>query len=186
MAGKSLMRKLTRYFIEGILFLVPVVATVYVFYLIFTKVDRLYRFPIPGMGFLLTLGIIMVIGFIASNVLTRGLLGIIDAAFARLPVTKMIYTSIKDLIGAFVGDKKGFNRPVAVELIEGSGAFVLGFVTREDLGRFGLHGHVAVYLPQSYNFAGNMLVVPAARVRPLATDSAEFMALIVSGGITSK
>jgi uncharacterized membrane protein len=106
--------------------------------------------------------------------------------FRRLPLVKMIYTSVKDLIGAFVGDKKGFNKPVKATLLPGSNVHVLGFITEESLSKFGLEDTVAVYLPQSYNFAGNLILVPKEQVTPIDADSGDVMAFIVSGGISAK
>jgi uncharacterized membrane protein len=180
------MKRLTRYFIEGMLFLGPVVVTVYIIYMIFVKVDGIFQFQIPGMGFLVTLLIIFIIGFLTSNLLTKRLTHYIDHAFMRLPLVKMLYTSIKDLVGAFVGDKKGFNKPVAVNLVPGSNISVVGFVTAEDLTSFGLADKVAVYLPQSYNFAGNLIIVPREQITPIEADSGDLMAFIVSGGISQK
>ncbi|MEC4676101.1 MAG: DUF502 domain-containing protein [Nitrospirota bacterium] len=180
------MKKLTRYFFEGLLFLVPVAATIYMLYLVFIKIDSIFRFKTPGAGFIVTIITITVVGFITSNFLTRGLVHIVDKTFTRLPLVKMIYTSIKDLIGAFVGDKKSFNKPVLVRLIPGANIEVMGFVTGESLNNFGLSDRVAVYLPQSYNFAGNLLIVQKDQVTPLEADSGDIMAFIVSGGVTSK
>lgn len=179
------MKKLTKYFFEGLLFLVPVAVTVYVLYLLFVKIDGIFRFDIPGMGFLATILTVTIIGFIASNFLTRGLVRTADRAISRLPLVKMIYTSIKDLTGAFVGEKKSFNRPVLVSLSDGSPVQVVGFVTREGLDTIGLPEKVAVYLPQSYNFAGNLIIVPKDRITPLQAESGTVMAFIVSGGITA-
>jgi uncharacterized membrane protein len=95
---------------------------------------------------------------------------------------KLIYTSLKDLIDAFVGDKKRFDRPVAVEF-PGAG-YALGFITREDLALPGFEGTSAVYFPQSYNFAGNVLLVGRERIRPLDADSSLVMTFIVSGGVS--
>jgi len=66
------------------------------------------------------------------------------------------------------------------------GPKVVGFVTREDLDILSLPGHVAVYLPQSYNFAGQVLLIPTERVRPLDMDSSKAIAFIVSGGVLGK
>jgi uncharacterized membrane protein len=179
------MRKVTKYFLEGLLFLVPVVATIYVIYLVFRKVDGIYKFPVPGMGLLVTLLLIPLIGFIASNVLTRGAVRVIDRVFSRVPLIKMIYTSVRDLTGAFVGEKRAFDKPVSVALTPGGGVSVLGFVTSGELEKLGLVGKVAVYLPQSYNFAGNLIIVPREQVTPVRADSGEFMTFIVSGGISA-
>ena len=90
------------------------------------------------------------------------------------------------LIDAFVGEKKRFDRPVLVTLGDGIDTSIIGFLTRRDLADFGVPGHVAVYFPQSYNFAGNLLVVPKARVRPLDVDSTRIMTLIISGGVSGE
>jgi uncharacterized membrane protein len=97
----------------------------------------------------------------------------------------MIYTSIKDLIGAFVREKKSFNKPVLVSLSHDSFVQVIGFVTQDSLENLGLAGKVAVYLPQSYNFAGNLIVVQKEQVTPLQAESGAVMAFLVSGGITT-
>ncbi|MFC1549321.1 DUF502 domain-containing protein [Nitrospirota bacterium] len=178
------MRTIARYFMRGLLFITPLVVTVYVVYAVFTKVDRLFRLPIPGAGFMLTLFVITFVGFLASNFLTRWMTRLVEGLFVRLPFIKMIYTSVRDLVGAFVGEKKSFNQPVSVELVPGSGVSVAGFMTCENLSYIGIMDKVAVYLPQSYNFAGNLIIVPPDRVTRLDAVSGEVMAFIVSGGVS--
>ena len=180
------MKKISQYFLQGLLFLVPGVATLYVIYLVFAKIDSIFPFDMPGVGFLLTIGAITAVGFVTSNLLASRLLLLVDAMFVRLPLVAMLYTSIKDLIQAFVGDKKSFNRPVQVALDAPGAIRVLGFVTREDLAALGMDGSVAVYLPQSYNFAGNLIIVERGRVSPVDADPGEVMKLIVSGGVSAK
>lgn len=180
------MKRITRYFFEGLLVTIPLVATIYVVYIVFIRIDSLFKFQIPGIGFIITLFAIFIIGVISSNFITSRLVRFIERLFTRLPLVKMIYTAIKDLIGAFVGDKKGFNRPVLVTLLPGTNIQAIGFVTRESLDHLGLSESVSVYLPQSYNFAGNLLVVPRTQITPLVVESGDLMAFIVSGGVSSK
>lgn len=180
------MKRFTQYFSSGLLFLVPVVVTLYVVYIVFVKIDGLFRFRVPGLGILVTVAIITLIGFAASNIFTKWITRLVDYLFRRLPLIKLIYSSIKDLIGAFVGEKKGFNKPVTVRISADSTVSVMGFVTCESMSAFGLEDFVAVYLPQSYNFAGNMIVVPKEHVTPITSDSADVMTFIISGGISSK
>lgn len=180
------MKRITRYFFEGLLVTVPLVATLYVIYIVFIRIDSLFQFQIPGIGFVITILTIFLIGVISSNFITSRLVRFIENLFTRLPFVKMIYTAIKDLIGAFVGDKKSFNRPVLVTLFPNGTLRALGFITRESLENLGLSECVAVYLPQSYNFAGNLLVVAQDQITPLAADSGDVMAFIVSGGVTAK
>ncbi|MBI5741250.1 MAG: DUF502 domain-containing protein [Nitrospirae bacterium] len=179
------MKRLTRYFFEGLLILVPMVATIYVIYIVFVKIDSIYKFRIPGAGFVVTFLTIMLVGFISSNILTKRLMQLIESTVNRLPLVKMIYMAVKDLMNAFVGDKKSFNRPVLVAVSPDRNIQVIGFMTRERLENIGLPDKVAVYLPQSYNFAGNVVIVSKELVTPLSADSGEVMAFIVSGGVAS-
>ncbi|HEY47029.1 MAG TPA: DUF502 domain-containing protein [Anaerolineae bacterium] len=178
------MKKLTAYFFRGLLFLIPIVVTIYILYFVFSKVDQIFRFNIPGLGFLLTLVLVTTIGFLVSTFIARGAANVIDNLFRRMPIIKMIYSSIKDLVNAFVGDQKRFDRPVMVEVLPGSGVQIMGFVTRDSLENVGLAESIAVYIPQSYNFAGNVIVVPKEQVTPLEIESGKVMAFIVSGGVS--
>ncbi|HZK86391.1 MAG TPA: DUF502 domain-containing protein [Syntrophomonas sp.] len=103
-----------------------------------------------------------------------------SAAIQRLI---LLYGSVKDLLNAFVGDKKSFNKPVLVKLSNESHAHVMGFITCESLNSFGLDDYMSVYVPQSYNFAGQLLIFPRGHVQPLESNSADMMAFIVSGGV---
>ena len=179
------MKRISQYFFQGLLFLVPLVATLYVIYWVFIKIDRILNLPVPGLGFIVTIVLITLVGFAASNFLTRNIVGLVDKLFARLPLVKMLYTAIKDLINAFVGDKKSFNRPVQVVIDRESNLRVIGFATRDSLDLIGIQDSVAVYLPQSYNFAGNLIIVDREQIIPLSADPGEIMKLIVSGGVSS-
>lgn len=176
------MKTLARAFANGLLIVVPSVVTVYVVVVLIRWIDDLLGVSIPGLGLVLTLAVILGIGLIASNVVGRKFVEIIERGINRLPVVKLLYNSIKDLMGAFVGDKKSFDKPVMVEILPGTRVF--GFVTCEHFEDSTLAGSVAVYLPQSYNFAGNMIVVPRERVQHIDADGAQFLAFIVSGGVS--
>lgn len=178
------MKKISQYFLQGLLFLMPVVATIYVVYIVFAKIDSIFPFDIPGLGFLLTIALIIAVGFVSSTLLANNIMLFVDRLFARMPMVTMIYTSIKDLIDGFVGDKKSFNKPVLVALDANNLVSVLGFITREDLNNLGMTDRVAVYIPQSYNFAANLIIVDRSRVTHLAADPKEVMKFIVSGGVS--
>ncbi|HEX5409111.1 MAG TPA: DUF502 domain-containing protein [Gemmatimonadaceae bacterium] len=180
------MRLFLKYFIRGLIVIAPVAVTVYVCWIVFERVDSWLGLPIPGAGFVLTVLIITLVGALASNLVTRGLVSSLEGAMERLPFVRLLYTSTRDLLNAFVGEKRRFDRPVVVTLTPDGSVKMLGFVTTDALDRLGLPGHVAVYLPQSYAFAGNLLVVPLDRIRALPAESAETMAFIVSGGVTSE
>jgi uncharacterized membrane protein len=178
------MKTLFGYFLRGCLVLLPAAATLYIAYFIFTKIDRMVPVGVPGLGFALTIAVITLGGFLTSNVVGRAAIEVSDRWLARVPLAKLIYTSIRDLINAFVGEKKRFDRPVAVTLVPGSHIRALGFVTRDGLDALGIGDQVAVYFPQSYNFAGNLLIVPRDQVVPLKVGTTDLMTFIVSGGVS--
>lgn len=171
-------------FFEGLFLVVPVAVTIYVVFLVFNFIDGWLNIPIPGIGFILTIGMLVLVGRLASNVFFRGAMGSLEKVLTRTPFVKLVYTSLKDLIEAFMGEKKRFDQPVLVTLMPGGNAEAIGFVTRQNLDLLGLEDRVAVYFPQSYNFAGNLLVVPRSQIRPIHADSADIMTFIVSGGVS--
>ncbi len=177
------MKRLLGYFLNGLIFTAPVALTLYVVYLLFTTVDGWLRIPVPGVGFLVTIALITLIGFLASNFLARRVLSLVEDLLERLPGIRFLYSGIKDVLEAFVGEKKRFQQPVIVSLDPAAGSKVIGFVTQDSLEELGLPDHVTVYLPQSYNFAGQMVVFPRDRVTPLPAPSAKVMTFVVSGGV---
>jgi uncharacterized membrane protein len=178
------MRKLPGYFLRGALVTAPFALTLYIIGWLLRAVDRFLPLGIPGLGLLLVLVLITLAGFLTSNVVGKSFIDATDRFLKRLPLVKLVYTSIKDLIGAFVGDHKSFDRPVSVQVAPGSPVKMLGFVTRRGLHVLGMPEYVAVYCPQSYNFAGNLLIVPADMVEPLDVSSGELMTFVVSGGVS--
>lgn len=178
------MQELARNFFEGLFLVVPVAVTIYVVFVVFSFIDGWLNIPIPGIGFLLTIGMMILVGRLASNVFFQGALGSLEKILTRTPFVKLVYTSLKDLIEAFMGEKKRFDQPVLVTLIPGGHAEAIGFVTCQDLTTFGLDDRVAVYFPQSYNFAGHLFVFPRSQIRPIKADSADIMTFIVSGGVS--
>jgi len=178
------LKVLVRYFLRGCLVTAPLGLTLYIVWVILSSIDRLLPIGIPGLGLVVTVTLITLIGVLTSNVVGRSVVDIADRLFRRLPLVKLVYSSIKDLVSAFVGDKRRFDVPVAVMLSPGSGAKALGFVTRESLSRLGMPEMVAVYFPQSYNFAGYLLLVPRANLEVLQLPPAEVMTFIVSGGVS--
>lgn len=178
------MKLLLRYFAQGALIAVPIAVTIYVVVALVTFIDGLLHFDIPGLGLVVTLGLLVALGFIASSVVGTRLVAFAEGLLRRLPLVKILYSSMKDLVGAFVGDRKGFDKPVLVQLP--GGVVLFGFVTREALPFPGLEQHVAVYFPQSYNFAGNVVAVLRTSVVPLDVKRSDFMSFVVSGGIAGE
>lgn len=181
---KLIFKKLFNNFLQGLLYLAPITITIYALYTAFKYIDGLLPFYFPGLGILAVFAGITLIGFIASTIIARPLIRSIKKIIDRLPVLKFIYGSLKDLMSAFVGQKKKFNKPVMVRMQKDAEIYKLGFITDNDLTDIGITADlVAVYLPHSYNFSGNLFIVPKENVTPLNVPSADVMKYIVSGGV---
>jgi len=178
------MARFLNYFLKGLVLLAPLAITLYVCVRVFATIDGWLGLPIPGAGFVATVALITLFGFLASSFLTRRMLSVVEGVLERLPFVRLLYSSTRDLLNAFVGEKRRFDKPVIVAPFPGSQARAIGFVTQETLESMGMREQVAVYLPQSYNFAGSLLIFPTSAVEPLDADSADVMAFIVSGGVT--
>ncbi len=180
------MGRLLGYFARGLVLLAPLAVTIAVLWYVFTSVDgwlgRLVELP-PGAGFVVTVALITLVGFLGSSFLTRSVVAWLERAMARLPFVRLVYGSTKDLLNAFVGEKRRFDKPVLLTFIP-NGTLILGFVTQESMQQLGLIDHVAVYCPHSYAWSGQIYVVPASLVRPLDVNSADAMAFAVSGGVS--
>jgi uncharacterized membrane protein len=178
------MKPLLGYFWRGCLVLVPVTVTAYVAYFVVALFDKLVPIGIPGLGLVFTLALVTLVGFMTSNVIGRAVVDAAERWLSSLPFLKLVYGSIRDLVQAFVGNKKRFDKPVAVTLLPGSPIQLLGFVTRDTLDELGKLNQVAVYVPQSYNFAGSLLIVPREQIERLEVSSTDLMTFIVSGGVS--
>jgi uncharacterized membrane protein len=172
------------FFVRGLILLAPLAVTVWVCWLVFTSVDGWLGLPIPGAGFVATLVLITVVGFLGSNLLTRSAVNLLEGAMGRLPFVRLLYGSTKDLLNAFVGEKRRFDKPVTVDMLADGGVRLVGFVTQDSLAHLDMPTHVAVYCPHSYNFSGQLHLVHTSRVRPLDMASADAMAFVVSGGVS--
>ena len=196
------MKTALRFFFQGLLILLPFVLTIYLVFLIFTALDEtlfsaagsLIGYFIPGLqagvietllGILLTIAIIILTGIAGSLYLTRFLMDTVGALMERIPVVKLLYNSLKDLFQALLGDQKSFDKPVMVYLNQDKTIKVMGFITCEDMSNFGLSEDVSVYLPDSYNFSGNLIIVPRDLVVPLDVSAGKVTTFIVSGGVST-
>ena len=181
---ESTFRKIIRYFFSGTLFIVPLVATIYFIFEAFRWLDNLLELPYPGLGFAIILGAITLFGYLTTNFAFQTVTNWFDYGMNRIPLVKLVYSSLKDLLGAFVGDKKKFNKPVLVEINKENKLYQIGFITQNDLSELGLSEMVSVYLPHSYAFSGIHYVVPKERVTPLNVSGPVAMKYIVSGGVS--
>ncbi len=186
------MRKLAsvivRSFLQGLLILSPIAITAYVIYVVFDGVDSLVPWVPRGLGFVIIISTVTVIGYLGTRFFVgKMLFDAFDYLLEHIPGIKYIYSSIKDVMDSFVGDKKRFNRPVWVRTNETPEVWRIGFMTQNDMSYLGMPGKVAVYLPHSYAISGWVIIVDPVQVKPVTEmNAAEAMKFAVSGGITSK
>lgn len=180
----GLFRRLLRYFFSGAVFIVPLAATAYLIFVAFGWLDSLLNLPYPGIGVLIIISFITVFGYFTSNFAFKTFEEWFDHLINRIPFVKLIYSSVKDLLDAFVGDKKKFNKPVLVTINKDNQLHQIGFVTQSDLSELGLEDMVVVYFPHSYALSGNHFLVPKANVKPLNIPGPVAMKFIVSGGVS--
>ena len=178
------MKKIINYFLQGLLYIVPITVTLYVVVWTFQKIDGILPFQFPGLGLIIIISLITIIGFLGSAVITSPINAFFQNLLKRAPLLKTIYSSVKDLMNTFVGNKKGFSEPVLVKVYENSTIERIGFITNEDVESLNIaKGKVLVYMPHSYAISGQLFVVEKKNVSPIDKSSAEIMKLIVSGGV---
>jgi uncharacterized membrane protein len=178
---------LFRSFLQGLILLSPIALTGYLLYYIFMSIDSLVPSMPRGIGFLIILLVVTVIGYLGTRFFVgKWLFDSFAYLMSHTPGVKYIYSSIRDVISSFVGDKKRFNKPVWVCVNEGPEIWRIGFLTQDNMTNLGMEGKVAVYLPHSYAISGWVIVVNRNLVKPVHTMTAgEAMKFAVSGGITT-
>jgi uncharacterized membrane protein len=185
------MKKLINYFLQGILYIAPIGITGYIIYLMFTFVDSLLRDTledlldvyIPGLGVVIIVFLLILIGLIGQTIIARPFKFFFRRLMRRIPLLKVIFSAFNDLFSAFVGKERKFNRPVLVLVNPITNLEKIGFLTEDDLSLIDQKEKVAVYFPHSYNFSGELFIVPKAQVRPIDLNPAEVMKFIVSAGV---
>jgi len=180
----SIASRILRYFFSGMVFIVPLLATAYFIYISFRWLDDQLNLPYPGLGFIIILSVITLIGYLSTNYIFKTLGHWFDAGMNRIPLVKIIYSTVKDLLGAVVGDKRKFNKPVLVRINKENDLHQIGFITQSDLSELGLHEMVVVYFPHSYALSGYHYFVPRENIKPLKISGPTAMKFIVSGGVS--
>lgn len=178
---------IVRSFLQGILILSPIAVTAYIIYAVFDSIDTIIPSLPRGLGFILVIGVVTTIGYLGTRLfIGRMVIDGFDYLLQHTPGIKFIYSSIKDVMDSFMGDKKRFNTPVWVCTNRDPEMWRIGFLTQKDLAFVGMTGKVSVYLPHSYAISGWVIVVESTNVKPVTKmNSAEAMKFAVSGGITS-
>jgi len=185
------MKRLTSYFLQGILFLAPISITVYVIYLAFDFSDNLSQEvmapligrEIPGLGILIMVVLLTILGFVGQTIIARPFKIFFKKIIHTIPLLELIYTAIKDFFSAFVGKDKKFNKPVRFKINPGDSAHRIGFITNEQLEAFGAADLVAVYVPFSYTFTGETYLVSKEAIKPINAPASEVMKFLVAGGV---
>ncbi|MBN2638552.1 MAG: DUF502 domain-containing protein [Bacteroidales bacterium] len=187
-------KRLINYFFQGLLYLAPVTVTLWVIYRIFEFIDSLLTgyikdllgINIPGLGFIILLATISLVGFLGSTFIFLPVVNYLDKLLTKTPLIKIVYTSVKDLISAFVGQKKKFNEPVLIRMNRDWEVERIGFITNRDLSLIGEpNKKVAVYLPHAYTWSGNIYIVPADNVKKIDAPAMEIMKFVISAGVTN-
>jgi uncharacterized membrane protein len=186
------MKKLFQYFLQGLLFIAPFGLTIYFIYVVFTFVDNLLKttildfldIQIPGLGFLVIIVFLILIGFLGQTIIARPFKILFQKLLDRVPILKVVYSALNDLFSAFVGQEKKFDQPVLVLVNPVTNLEKLGFLTEKDLSKLALKEKVAVYFPHSYNFSGELYIVPSKQITPVDISPAEVMKFIVSAGVS--
>ncbi|MFC7370649.1 DUF502 domain-containing protein [Fictibacillus iocasae] len=190
------MKTLAKYFVNGLLTILPIVLALYIVVKVFQFLDSILgtllkehmeNDYIPGIGILSTVVLITLLGWLSSQYLSGKVIQLTGRLLEKIPFVKTVYTVIKDTIHSLVGEKKSFSTVVMIEHPE-SGLKNIGFITAENLEQLGrdLDGHVAVYIPQTFQIAGFTFLVPKDRVRILDVKPEEAMKFLLSGGVSSK
>lgn len=176
--------RLITYFFRGLLFVVPLALTIYFIFQSLDWVDGLIPVDIPGLGLVVIVGAVTVLGYLASFFITKPVFELFERYFTKIPLVNIIYSSLKDLLGAFVGDQKKFNKPVLISMDEHGILLKVGFITNESMEKLNQKDYISVYLPHSYAWSGNQFLVKKDHIKPLNMSATAAMKFVVSGGVS--
>jgi uncharacterized membrane protein len=185
--ARHLLNRLLGYFLRGLLVILPIAATAWLLYSLISLADtaiqeNILKTHIPGLGVLIIILTITLVGMFATGFITRPLFELFDTLMERAPGVKHIYSSVKDMTEAFVGDKRKFTLPVRVKHAEG--VYRVGFLTQRDMAHISMPGFSTVYLPFSYAVSGEVWLVKNELIEPLDAEAPGLMKFILSGGVS--
>lgn len=186
---EQLVNTLVKSFFQGLLIVGPFAITIWIIWYIVSSIDniipsvseRMY----PGITFIIVILSTTLIGYLGNKfIIGRVVVDSFDYLLEHTPGIKFIYTSLKDVMTSFVGDKKKFNQPVLIKTTENPAIWRIGFLTQSDLSSVGFPNYVSVYLPHSYAVSGWVVFVLATNIVVLENVSAaQAMKFAVSGGV---
>ncbi len=184
-------KKLVSYFFQGLFYLAPLAVTVYILYKIIMLIDGIMfeyiKINIPGIGLLLLIAGITLLGFLTDVYLARPVIELIQGIISKIPIVKEFYSPLKEIIDSVAGKNRKFSKPVLVKMYPNTNIEKIGFIMQENLTDLNIPGNkIAVYLPHSYAFSGELLIVSSENVVPLDIPSSVALKLILSGGAIKK
>ena len=179
------MKKIINYFLQGLLYIVPISATIFVVIYTLNKIADILPIKNSILSLVVFFALVTVIGMIGSRLIASPFNALFQKILDKAPLLKSIYSSIKDLMNTFFGNKKGFDQAVLVKIYDNSSIERFGFITSEDLSSLNIDsGKVLVYIPHSLTFSGNVFLVDRKNLTHIDTPSRDIMKLIVSGGVS--
>jgi uncharacterized membrane protein len=188
-----------RYFLAGLLVFLPVVITLWFLGWVIALMDGLLDvlpdrlhpnsylpFAIPGLGALITVALILFLGFLTKGVATRRFLAAWDKIFVKIPIFRGVYTAVQKLVQTFLGQSQS-NRQVVMIEYPRKGVYAVGFAMGRawhELEKKNEVPLVNVFVPTTPNpTSGFYLLVPTNEVAPLNMSMEEALKLITSGGL---
>jgi uncharacterized membrane protein len=189
-----LFKYIQRRFLAGVLILTPLIVTGWIFWKIFSSIDKVLnplqqRYPIldwPGVGFIVVLLFILLTGVFAGNFIGRRVIGQAERIVYNLPMIRRVYTAVKELSEVFLSDRKTVFREVVLIRYPHRDAFALAFVTRpasEFFNRLAGKTLLNVFVPTTPNpTSGFLLLIPENDVIRVPVDVEEGLKMVISGG----
>ena len=201
---KKILSSVAQLLFQGVVVLAPIGVTIWVVVSLFNWVDNFlpnllnFIFPlqfaevngqipkVTGLGFVVAITLVLVVGWLSSLFFVERLMSIFDKILEKTPGVKIIYSSVKDFLEAFAGNKKKFYQPILVN-VDSTDVWRIGFITQQNTEHFGLKDFVTVYVPHSYAISGITYIVSADRIKkmPKGVNASEAMKYVVSGGVTT-
>jgi len=192
---------LKRYFLTGLLVLIPISLCIYILKIVITAADRFLGFlppfynpntylpfHIPGLGIILAVGVIFLVGLVTANFVGKRVVHGIELLFARIPLVRTIYTGAKEVVQTFIHDRPAQFRQVVLIEYPRKGINCIAFVTGSPGGELAskIDGDfLNVFIPTTPNpTSGFYILVSRKEIIPLNISIEDAFKLIMSAGMS--
>jgi len=192
---------LKKYFLTGLLVLIPISLCIYIIKIVITAADRLLGllppqynpetyipFPIPGLGIIVTLVLIFLVGLVTANFVGKRVLDGIELVFAKIPLVRTIYTGAKEVVQTFIHDRPAQFRQVVLVEYPRKGVYCIAFVTGLPMGEIASKvdgDFINLFIPTTPNpTSGFYVLVSREEVIPLNISIEDAFKLIMSAGMS--